>query len=168
VSDPCPGGWLDPATRLCWQITPEDRDRHWSLAITHCAGLRMNGAPMRVPTITELRSIIVGCDANRYPGGTCGVVDPTCLLNRLPCYSTTICPPCYDPLRPLTECYWPSTLGGACAEEYTTFGHWSISESGDGTSGRAWAAYFSHGTLQTAVQSTATSHRVRCVQGPVP
>lgn len=53
----------DGSTGLTWEVSPLGQTLTWGEAAAHCAGLELAGsADWRLPTISELGSIIKGCD----------------------------------------------------------------------------------------------------------
>jgi hypothetical protein len=99
--------WTDPATRLTWQVNPSGDAMTWSEAQAYCADLGW-----RLPTVSELRSLIRGCPTTGN-GGSCGVVDGCTGWDR--CWDES----CYgcdnqQGQGPAKGCYWPSELVGTC------------------------------------------------------
>jgi len=66
--------WTDPTTNLTWQVTPTGGYMSWDEAISHCDNLKIAGGGWRLPTISELRSLIRGCEETMI-GGACKVSD---------------------------------------------------------------------------------------------
>jgi len=97
--------------RSCWQDPPSRTYRTWDDAVAYCAGLDSGGhADWRLPTISELRSLIRGCPAT-MASGDCGVID-SCLAGVC---RTAECEGCYDLGGPGgSGCYWDPTLSGKC------------------------------------------------------
>jgi hypothetical protein len=79
---PCDGGLLDPGTSLCWQDPMWDDDADsvpdplpWVSAGQFCEDLVLGGRDdWRLPTISELRTLIRGCPGTET-GGECPVSD---------------------------------------------------------------------------------------------
>ena len=104
---PCAGGLFDPKSGLCWQ-NPPSGPYTWDEAVTYCKHLDLSGqgpGAWRLPTISELRSLIRGCSISQE-GGSCGVSD-SCLDGT--CWDATVCRPvCKNRAGPGTEgFYWP-------------------------------------------------------------
>jgi hypothetical protein len=73
---PSSGVWKDPASGLTWQVSPTGGLMNWSDAKAHCKSLHLDRHnDWRLPTITELRSLIRACPATQtggpVPGGAC-------------------------------------------------------------------------------------------------
>jgi len=145
----------DPVTGLVWQLT-DTGSLSWSEARDHCEAKELAGeTDWRLPTISELRSLIRGCAATET-GGSCGVTDG--------CRDTAICEDsscvgCSSGGGPaFGGCYWPdafSWLGGSCSY------YWS-STTVEGDPSRAWIVRFSEGPVYD--QQVVQDKRVRCVR----
>ena len=110
----------------------------WDEAKTYCENLSFDGHDdWRLPTISELRSLIRGCDATEL-GGSCGVTDS--------CLDSTTClnDPCWgcDYLEGPGDggAYWPEGMTGEISW------HWSSSPVADVDYG-AWAVKFGCGRV---------------------
>ena len=104
--------WTDSTSGLMWQVTPTGGTMKWNSAKSHCQGLSLDGHnDWRLPTISELRSLIRGCD-DTETGGDCGVTDEC--LDYGDCWNNT-CQGCSSGGGPANGCYWPSQLGGSCS-----------------------------------------------------
>jgi|GEM_PF-3689803 hypothetical protein len=116
-----------PETRrvgnLTWQVTPSAEVFVFSTAKAHCEALDFAGSNnWRLPTIDELRALIVGCPG-REAGGSCEVSDPNCLGKE--CYAKDDCGHCEEKKGPDKGCYWqPGLWGGSCTD---TWFYWSSS-----------------------------------------
>ena len=143
----CAGGThKDSTSGLTWQITPTGGTMNWSDAKAHCAAISLAGAGWRLPSISELRSLIRGCEITHWnlvtnAGGACGVTDDC--LSIWTCYDG-----CKDP------CPW---RGGHGADgryidavynpggEYSEYNrHWSSSKADEGG---VWYVSFADGGL---------------------
>jgi hypothetical protein len=159
ASSPCPEGWYDSTTGLCWQDPPAATGMTWYDAVSYCENLVLGGHPVgtwRLPTISELRSLIRGCPATET-GGACGVTD-SCTGDG--CGSWGPCVGCSGFSGPgAGGLYWPPELAAF-------YGHWSWSSSSySGSSSRAWRVYFDIGRVDSLVK--ANSGNVRCIRrGP--
>lgn len=140
--------WTDDATGLTWELEaapPVD----WAAAGSRCDGLTLAGHDdWRLPTISELRSLIVGCPATEV-GGTCGVTD-TC-ADGSSCRGDA-CGGCgYTP----GSCYWPAGLTGDCAFTWS-----STLDSNDPD--QAWGVGFDGAHVSQGLLVNSSS--VRCVR----
>lgn len=119
---------------------------NWDDAITYCRNLDEGGyTDWRLPTISELRTLIQNCPATET-GGECGVTD-SCLS-----YS---------------EC-WNNACNGCNRDSSGKYSKlddagifWSSSVRSDG-SGNAWYVYFNYGHVYYYSKSLTAS--VRCVR----
>lgn len=142
------GAWIDPISGLTWQNPPAQSTYNWKDAQAYCSKLELGGySDWRLPTISELRSLIRGCPANQT-GGSCRVTD-SCRSYKL-CDEN--CPSCsYKEGR----CYWPSEMQGKCSW------YWSSSPVEDLDDG-AWDVSFNRGHVDN-IDVLYGSH-VRCVR----
>jgi hypothetical protein len=146
-------GAYDSASDLCWQDPPSDSEVEWQAAVDYCDGLSLGGADdWRLPTVSELRTLVRGCAATETGGG-CWVNDG-CL--DWGCWNEP-CEGCDSSDGPgLEGCYWDPVLAGTC-----NLWHWSsMSYADDATS--AWEVYFYFGVVSTSVKSD--SGYARCVR----
>ncbi len=145
--------WTDPFAGLQWQrVAPEER-MPLDVAATYCeenqAGLP--GLGWHVPSIDELRTLIVGCPASES-GGACGVTEEC--LDLTGCWSAD-CWSCAIGEGPADGCYRDADLAGDCGAT------WSIDPVGD-QGGRAWFVNFQKGGVHHDLVTNASI--VRCVR----
>jgi len=141
--------WTDPTTGLTWQIYPAEDTMAWEPAIAYCGNL--GGGSWRLPTISELRSLIRGCPYTA-PGGSCTVTDD-CLVHA-DCWNYT-CWDCDEGQGPAEGIFWPDEMRGSGSW------YWSISPVTD-YPGWIWAIPFRGGDIDT-YDATLKVH-VRCVR----
>lgn len=114
----CEDVWVDDATGLLWQkclLVSADLWYDVGLIKNHCDTMEYAGYDdWRMPTIDELRSLIVGCQ-NTQPGGECGVTNE--------CYDkecrNDACDGCTYPSGPIEGCFQNQNLNYSC------YGFWS-------------------------------------------
>jgi len=134
------GTWTDSVSGLTWQIVPTGGD--WldlPSAESNCEILILGGfSDWRLPTISELRSLIRGCDAT-MTGGACGVTDGC--LSDAECWNDS-CAGCEYLAGPgLGGAYWPVEMTGEIDDFY-----WSSSPVTD-YEGYEWCVNFSSGYI---------------------
>jgi formylglycine-generating enzyme required for sulfatase activity len=150
------GTLSDPVSCLVWQETTPS-SRTVSSAKTYCNGNQagLPGSGWRLPSITELRSLIRGCPATEEPDGTCNVDDGGCV--RWDCRSAD-CDGCTSGQGPDGGCYRDAIIDGTC--HYM----WS-STAVEGSSNSGWLIDFNYGRLLS--ESASYTRGVRCVRdGP--
>lgn len=141
------GTWRDTTTGLTWQVTPTGVTMDPRAAQRHCRSLSLAGGGWRLPTISELRSLIRGCPVTEL-GGSCSVTDDCVDWER--CRGDS-CDGCSGGDGPANGSYWPVEMLGS-----NDF-HWSSSQ----FHGYYWAVRFSYGILYSNITSDAV---VRCVR----
>ncbi|RJO66174.1 MAG: DUF1566 domain-containing protein [Myxococcales bacterium] len=153
--------WYDSATNLSWQITPPSNGYNWQDAINYCDGLSLGGhSDWRLPTISELRTIVRGCTAT-MTGGGCGVTDG-CLSSG--CRGSS-CDGCSFYNGPDGGCYWVSQLEKKPGATYCEYS-WSSSVYSSDTS-HAWRIGFSSANIDDASKTSTSYFSTRCVRtGP--
>lgn len=104
--------FYDTVTGLTWQIAYSSGTFTWDEAVGHCNGLIYAGSEnWHLPTISELRSLVSGCNATDSTGG-CNVKD-TC-LDYGTCRNEPDCNGCeYGKGPSQYKCYF-SGIEGSC------------------------------------------------------
>jgi len=143
--------WEDDTsgTSLVWQNPAADAPLGWDAAVSYCDDLIWAGhEDWRLPSISELRSLIRGCPATET-GGACGIADG-CLDSSC---SGVDCAGCADMGGPGPEgCYWEAELMGPCST------YWSSSDH----SQHAFFVWFSIGAVLHVVKGEL--NYLRCVR----
>ena len=148
-----PLAWCDPTSDLTWQVTPTGGKMSPSNPKVHCAGLDLGGhTDWRLPTISELRSLLRGCPGT-VTGGACEVTD-SCLSSS--CFDEGACFGCSGGDGPADGCYWPGEMAGTCSR------YWSLSSLADFDYG-GWSVMFNFGRINYYVVVPLDSY-VRCVR----
>ena len=144
--------WYDASSGLTWQNPPAENEMGWEIAKNYCANMSLDGhSDWRLPTISELRSLIRGCPGT-VTGGACGVTD-RCIDSS--CGDSGGCMDCSKNGGPADGCYWPDEMEGLCSL------YWSSSSVED-NDGFVWLVYFSYGYVY---YPSVSSRNVRCVRG---
>ena len=150
--EPTGGTWTDPGSGLTWQNPPAESSMEWQDAMDYCEVLTLDGhVDWRLPTISELRSLLRGCPETET-GGSCGV-DDGCLSNS--CWSDP-CASCSSYGGPDDGCYRPVEAEGPCSWL------WSSSSRED-LDGWAWYVYFDNGSVHYDYKDDYYFY-VRCVR----
>ncbi len=101
------GTWTDPISGLVWQASPPTTPRSWEEAIDYCDDLSLAGGGWRLPTISEYRTLIRGCEET-MTDGSCGVTD-SC-LDSMSCWDDS-CEGCEQGEGPgQYGAYWPDEI----------------------------------------------------------
>jgi len=149
--------WLDESTGLLWQVeycSPGYVPWHW--AMRSCEELVLNGySDWRLPTISELRSLVQGCD-DTATGGACNVTDE-CLERS--CENDACGDACDAYVGPNNGCYGHPALTAECA------GFWSSSEVEDDTE-MVWYIRYIDGSVRYYYKSSddGSEYIARCVR----
>ena len=144
--------WADSTSGLTWQLTSSSDYMTWDDAKTYCSNLSLAGGGWHLPTISELRSLIRGCDATEL-GGVCGVADG---WTESDCWSDP-CGGCGYLEGPGSGgAYWPDGMSGEI-EWY-----WSSSPVADDGL-HAWYVGFFYGDVDNGYVGR-NDGRARCVR----
>ena len=136
-----------------WQKQPAPEQLNLGEARSYCEKLSLGGHDdWKLPSISQLRSIIVGCDKT-HTGGICGVTDE-CLTSN-PC-SKDGCRGCSSNQGPAGGCYWPEALEGTCGR------YWSSSPM-TSYENTAWYVIFNYAFI--SFDNQENKKFVRCVRG---
>ncbi|NLH47419.1 MAG: DUF1566 domain-containing protein [Myxococcales bacterium] len=128
-NDPTPeppaGTWIDYNTNLMWEKEIAENSSilyyQWEKAIGYCDSLELAGfSDWRLPTISELRSLVRGCEAT-MTGGACGVTDECTVTD---CQNEA-CVGCDLLTDADNEFFWPKELE---RESSTGNEYWSFTE----------------------------------------
>jgi hypothetical protein len=150
--------WYDSSSGLLWEVTPSNPISDWQPAVSSCAALTLCGkSDWRLPTVSELRTLIRGC-ATAQTGGSCALND-NCLSDTC----DTNCSGCPLGAGPAAGNYWPAALMGNSGTA------WSSSSRVDDPA-FAWTVYFYGGSVgyrNKLSTSQADAGGGRCVRtGP--
>jgi hypothetical protein len=117
------GSFGDPQTGLTWEASPACEEMSCGEAVSRCDDLVESGFDdWRLPTIGELRTLVLGCD-DVQTGGACGVTDECAEIS---CWDL-VCYGCGELGGPGTGgCYWDPIVDGHCAS-YWSSPVWSAS-----------------------------------------
>jgi hypothetical protein len=147
-----PDTWTDPASGLTWQARPLIEVITWDEAIDYCSNLSLAEGGWRLPTISELKTLLPG------GGEVCGVSDECnswedCWEDRCN-YSIDYYP--YGSVL-IRSCNGPPQLPGGCRW------YWSSTPVSD-LKGYAWYLDFSNALIYPAPMKYSIIDGVRCVR----
>ncbi|MBZ0271258.1 DUF1566 domain-containing protein [bacterium] len=146
--------WTDFTTQLTWEVKPPNDPYLWKDAKIYCENLVLDGGGWRLPTISELRSIIRGC-ARNMTGGECGISDE---CPHHDCSDYEACRQCAYLRGPGPwGLYWPDELNGHVTR------YWSSTEVLDDPP-YIWCGLFDIGALGAVESDFSDGLGVRCVR----
>ena len=149
---PNEGMWTDPESGLIWENPPKDRHYGWEMAGYYCLSLTLGGRGWRLPSISELRTLIRGCGVTQSDGNC--LVSEDCLFAD--CWSDS-CEGCALMHGPGSNgYYWPAEI------IYTEQAWFWSSSAYVGNSSLTWLAGFDTGSVQPLFNGDVFS--VRCVR----
>ncbi|MCB9688032.1 MAG: DUF1566 domain-containing protein [Alphaproteobacteria bacterium] len=135
---------------LVWEVDGSADGLRWAEAVTYCEELTLAGGGWHLPSLTELRTLIRGCEGT-VTDGECPASD-TC--DDLSCRAAS-CYACAADAGPTDGCYGPAELPNTC-EAY-----WSSLEVSD-DAGSAWFVSFVDGHVYS--YGVGNSYYARCVR----
>jgi len=149
------GAWTDPLSGLTWQVTPKDEYLNFADATDFCDALVLGGLDdWRLPTISELRTLLRSCPATQ-PGGSCNVDDNGCLDRD--CWDNS-CGGCLGYLGPsVNGMYLPDEVDASKLQSW----FWSSTLTSDLEDSYVWGINFNKGTVITNFVEHLAN--VRCV-----
>lgn len=107
------GAWYDPDSGLTWENPASSDPFAWGEAERYCYDLVIGDLEdWRLPTISELRSLVRGCPEMEI-GGACGVTDEC--ADYPSCTEGSDCL-CNAKKGPDEGCFWPEPLEGPCGD----------------------------------------------------
>lgn len=150
------GMYFDYANHLAWENIPKNYKVLWSVAKNYCLNLVVYGYDdWRMPTISELRTLIRGCSETETDG-ECEVTDNCATVN---CFDESTCsescPQGLGPAEP-NVCYWLTDLGGECNPDIQ---FWSFSTADDYN---AWMVDFDRASVYLGDYTYNAA--IRCVR----
>ncbi len=136
---------------IAWQVAPPDGVLTLADAVYYCDSLTLGDHDdWRIPTISELRSIVVGCPSIET-AGECAITDEQTSVTEM-----ENCDGCEFLSGPgLEGCYWPSSLTGVCGEYWS----WTTATGTD-----AGSIFYEINFNFASVITGAQSPHVRCVR----
>lgn len=133
--------WVDLSSGLMWQTGYSCDNRRGEEVTDYCNALAVGGfSDWRVPTISELRTLIRGCFLT-VPNGDCSITDE--------CYDHTLCTNdacsgCQHGEGPTDGCFGPSEVDNPCGW------FWSSTPMSDDPSASDWIISFVSGRIMSS------------------
>lgn len=147
-----------------WQLTPPQELTTFRQAQAYCGQLALGGRDdWRLPSIDELRTLIVDCPG-RELGGACRISEDDCLDKQ--CWEQRDCGHCNEKQGPADGCYWqPDTWEGSCTDGWF---FWSDSAF-NGLTDHLWVVRYQGGGLfddgVVGFNEELGDGAVRCIAG---
>jgi hypothetical protein len=108
--------WVDPVTNLTWQTGNSCDGRYPFFPDSYCETLEIDGfSDWRLPSISEMRSLIRGCPATET-GGECPLTDECQDWDEC---KDGICNGCEEGAGPTDGCYGHPEFQHPCSEFWT-------------------------------------------------
>ncbi len=160
--------WTDTTSGLTWLVDPAVTTPYagltWQEAMDYCDTLACGGHDdWRLPTVTELRSLIRGCPDTAH-GGSCGVTDDCLLFDCAESGEEYPCNGCLAGDGPANGCYWPEDVRGRCDSVPMERTFWTSSLEQPVSKERAWQIEFYKGGLDPDPKEEASGN-ARCARG---
>ena len=158
--------WTDTTSDLMWQTESKSGSLDWESAIEHCDSLvYADYDDWRLPTISELRSLVRGCPVTQT-GGECSVTDSCVILSE--CWDAYDCGDCEKFEGPGKEgCYWPMEIKGRINSDHSCYCFfWSSTENPEFSYAsygyKAWGISFYDASLSSILRDVEFGHAL-CV-----
>jgi hypothetical protein len=144
------------STELGWQDPPAGQAMGREAARAYCDGLLLDGHDdWRLPTISDLRALVVGCPATAA-GGACNLIDVRGEASP-PSYQS--CEGCRERGGPgAGGCYWRPGLSGPCSTYWSATALFAFPQEGH-------ALDFANASMMTLGWVLEKTLYVRCVRG---
>lgn len=143
--------FLDAENGLAWELVPMGGNPNVADALGYCESLTLLGSGgWRLPTVSELRSLMRGCP-DTVANGACELTDDCATSD---CRNDA-CDGCINEPGggPAGGCYWNPNLQGECS------GYWSSTTPGGGF---GWIVDYADGTIRQR-DAALPAGLVRCV-----
>ncbi|MCC6158608.1 MAG: DUF1566 domain-containing protein, partial [Deltaproteobacteria bacterium] len=161
--------WTDSTSGLTWIVDPAVTTPYtgltWAEAVDFCESLACDGYDdWRLPTISELRSIVDGCNATKY-GGECGVTDECLDFECGYGGEEYHCTGCGDGAGPSNGCYIKDNLEATCDSGSMLRTFWSNSPVENDSELEVWDIEFLKGGIKDARITDDDFANARCARG---
>ena len=157
--------WVDESTGLMWEVAGDQHSGGtWVESYLYCQNLeRCAETDWRMPTISELRTLVGGCD-DTATGGACPVVDGC----NIGCLDISDCDGCTAGWGPesVNGCYWDEALGDECVHfglgGYVYYDSFWSGTAIVGMTSRAWTIDFYDAEVSQSLKTE--DNLIRCVR----
>ncbi len=153
------GMYFDSESGYAWQLVSPAEYYTWADAQSYCEDLLVGGHDdWRMPSISEMRSLIRGC-ALTETSGACGLTDE---CNYQLCFNNACYVGCSGLQGPgIGGCYWPDTMQGECGAYWSATNNLTFPY-------LYFIPIFSHAYIVADPISTSetsfVTHLIRCVR----